>query len=463
MVTFDAEMNNNGVRSPVRVIRLDDLDPLPRRAAASPHGAQAAAWVAPPIVDTPSPIGGGVVSTPGLDQALPLSPNRAPRAPRPGPHLQAVPAEEGMPRLPKGEVLTWPVSFQGSAQDYARLCLGNAWRMLLSGGLYWPWARVRSQRYLMRHTVVAGHAMDYHEPPEQLLPRFALVICLLLGVAGAWAGSPLAGMLALSAGVAVWPLLVFMSLNQRVAHVSWARRRLGFEGLCQDVYDALWAPLAGGCALTWLLMAATLWQRPQGWLAWGGALALWLLALPGFVWAWLHFRQVHLRLGPLHLRWQASRLAMQTLFVRTLAWALLTGALSLGLAAMVLAGMLWVRSRAGLAWQAALFTVVAAGVALAVRPYLQARLQNLVWNHSGNRYLRFRSRLSVAGHVRMQCRHALLLVLTLGLYWPWAVVATRRMRAQALVVHARVDTQVLLAHWPTHAAAMASRTPATLL
>jgi len=89
-------------------------------------------------------------------------------------------------------------------------------------------------------------------------------------------------------------------------------------------------------------------------------------------------------------------------------------------------------------------------VCAAVMPYVQARLQNLVWNKTGNRYLRIRSKLPVADFVQLQCRHALLLVLTAGLYWPWAVMATRRMRTHAVTVWSRVDTEVLKANWPVH-------------
>jgi uncharacterized membrane protein YjgN (DUF898 family) len=362
----------------------------------------------------------------------------------------ALPDEPGLPRLPRGVVTSWPVRFKAEPNEFGRLWLQNLLLIALTGGLYLPWARVRSQRFLMRHTHVAGHRLDYHEPATRLLPRYGLALCLVLGVAGAWAGSPLAGMLALSLALSVWPLLMFMSLNQRLAHISWGRQRLAFDARCQDVYRAMWAPLAGGGALAWLLMAAAIVSRPAGWLGWVLALALWLLALPTFVWAWFRFRQTHVRLGPLRLVWQGTRPAVQMVLVRTLVWAMLTSVVSAGLGAVVLAAVLRLRGQVQAAEQVTLALVCLLAVGAAVLPYAQARLQNLVWNKSGNRYLRFRSKLSVSGYVALQCRQALLVVLTLGLYWPWAVVASRRMRSHALQVCARVDADVLKAHWPAH-------------
>lgn len=450
-------MHNSGVRSAVRVIRLDEFKPRQApQPPAPPVEELEPEWSSLPPVFWPDPIGSvrsRALFVPqegeteqGEDDGIELaSPTLSPAS--------TVPAAAGgkIPRLPNGVVTSWPLRFQGSETEYARLWAINLLWTVLTLGLYWPWARVRTQRYLMRHTMVAGHVLDYHEPPTHLLPRYLMGLGLTLGVAGAWAGgSMLAGMLALSLALAVWPLFVFMSLTHRMAHISWAHRRLAFDASCEAVYRAMWRPLVGGAAVAWVCMAAAILRHPGSWVAWGVAVSLWGLAMPAFVWTWYLFRQRHLRLGPMHLLWKASRAAVAMMFLRITVWAMLTTIFSLGVAAMVLAGVLVVRGRLAMSLQAELLFMAALAVCAAVQPYAQARLQNLVWNKSGNRYLRFRSKLSIADFVLLQCKHACLLVLTLGLYWPWAVVATRRMRAQSLTVWSRVDADVLKAHWPAH-------------
>ena len=77
-----------------------------------------------------------------------------------------------------------------------------------------------------------------------------------------------------------------------------------------------------------------------------------------------------------------------------------------------------------------------------------ARGHKLVWNRTGNRHVRVRCRLRVPAIVRMQRRHGLLLLLTLGLYWPWAQIQARRVRLNATVLQTRVGVAVLAAHWP---------------
>ena len=352
-----------------------------------------------------------------------------------------------LPRMPAGKVASLPVTFAGRPGEYARLWLVNLFLTLLTCGFYAPWARVRAQRYFLRRTLVAGECMDYHASPSGLLPRYVLTCGLVAGVAGAWAGSRLAGMVALSLALAVLPLLVYMNLTHRVAHISWAMRRLSFDGRFQGVYQALWAPLAGGGLVAWLLMAALAWNQPGGWFAWGMVAALWGLAMPTFVWVYFQYRQHHLVMGPVRLMWKAERMAVVMLFIRTLAWLATVSMMVVGLGAVVLAGVLTLKGRVSTLVLVSCLSALGGLVMSAVLPYAQARLQNLVWSKTGNRYLRFRSRLSVQRYVALQMRSAVLLVLTLGLYWPWAVVAARRMRTEALVVWARVETDVLKANW----------------
>lgn len=461
-------MHNSGVRSAVRVIRLDEFDP---RQAARPEaprpGELEPEWSSLPPVSWPDPIGSvrsrapfSVVGgeTAALDEEAEDDGIDPVVAPAPSAQTQSAVASGKIPRLPNGVVTSWPLRFQGSETEYARLWAVNLLWTLLSLGLYLPWARVRSQRYLMRHTKVAGHVLDYHEPAAKLLPRYLMGLGLLLGVTGAWAGgSTLAGMLALSLALAVWPLFVFMSLSHRMAHISWAHRRLAFDAGREDVYRAMWRPLVGGAAVAWLCMAATILRNPGGWIAWGLAVSLWLFAMPAFVWTWYLFRQRHLRLGPMHLLWKASRAAVAMMFLRITVWAALTSIFSLGVMAMAVAGVLVMRGRLSLSVQSGLLLMATLAVCAAVQPYAQARLQNLVWNKSGNRYLRFRSKLPIADYVALKCKHALLLVVTLGLYWPWAVIAARRMRTQSLTVWSRVDADVLKAHWPPHEGAVTGK------
>ena len=326
-------MNSSAVRSSARVFRLVDLDSVRDDVEPTPVENET-----PPVVEGvrlaplrwPEPIGSG----PAAANADQVKPGQV----KPQVQLR-VKVHAPLPRMPKGQMATLPVSFSGRPTEYARLWFRNVILVLLSLGLYAPWARVHTQRYFLRRTQVAGECLDYHADPAALLPRYVLTGGLVAGVIGAWAGSRLAGMMALSLALAVVPLLVYMTLTHRVAHISWAGRRLQFDGRCQGVYQAMWAPLTGACLVAWLLMATLAWNRPGGWFAWGVVAALWGMAVPTFVWVYFQYRQHHLVLGPVRLLWQGHRMAVATLFVKTLAWFAMVCMLTAGLGAIVLAAV----------------------------------------------------------------------------------------------------------------------------
>ncbi|MCZ8257632.1 MAG: DUF898 family protein, partial [Polaromonas sp.] len=80
-----------------------------------------------------------------------------------------------------------------------------------------------------------------------------------------------------------------------------------------------------------------------------------------------------------------------------------------------------------------------------VKPYATARFQDLVWTRTGNVSLRFISRLSFRSLLWVTLKNWFLIVLTLGLYWPFAAVALARIRLEAVTVKTRVSPDTLIA------------------
>lgn len=369
---------------------------------------------------------------------------------------QALPwrGADALPRLAHGGIDTWPVAFTGTDAAYARLWFQGLLLSLLTLGVYLPWARIACRRYLLQHTRVAGQPLDDVRSPWALLVRQGLVLSLLGGVVLAGSDAVVMGLGAATLGLAVWPMLQLVGLSQRVQHTTWARRHLGFEADVLDIYQVLGLPLAGVALLVWSWLAVAWLGHAVGWVLWGMALGGCLLATPAWCWAWLHFRQSRLCLGPVRMRWRLGPDTISSLMLQALGAALLILCFNLGLAAMCLGGLLWWQGGQGLAaggWGWCVPALLALCVLASlgwVLPLAHARLHKLVWNRTGSRHLRVRCRLRVPAMVRMQRRHGLLLVLTLGLYWPWAQIQARRMRLNATVLQARVGVATLTAHWP---------------
>ena len=89
--------------------------------------------------------------------------------------------------------------------------------------------------------------------------------------------------------------------------------------------------------------------------------------------------------------------------------------------------------------------VVTLALLVMIKPYAVSRLQNLVWNHTRSDTLQFHSDLRYAAMLRLTVKNWLLVLLTLGLYWPFAAIAMTRLRVEAVSVTSLVDPDMLIA------------------
>jgi uncharacterized membrane protein YjgN (DUF898 family) len=80
-----------------------------------------------------------------------------------------------------------------------------------------------------------------------------------------------------------------------------------------------------------------------------------------------------------------------------------------------------------------------------------AGLQNLAWNHTESSQLRFASRVRVGALTRLKIKNLLLVVVTLGLYRPFAVVAVTRMHLETVEARTSGDVDAWLASATTSA------------
>jgi uncharacterized membrane protein YjgN (DUF898 family) len=82
-------------------------------------------------------------------------------------------------------------------------------------------------------------------------------------------------------------------------------------------------------------------------------------------------------------------------------------------------------------------TIVAAGGG--IKAYFIAGLQNLVWSRTAADGLQIESHLRWGAFWLLNLKNWVLMILTLGLYWPFAVVAMTRLRLQAVQLKTCLD------------------------
>lgn len=344
-----------------------------------------------------------------------------------------------------------PIEFTGSGSEYFRIWIVNLLLLLLTLGLYWPWAKVRRQRYFWGNTLVDGDPLGFHGDPKQMFKGWALVGVLFLLYNWASSFSAVAGLVAFVALAALWPALWRSSMAFRMANTSWRGLRFRFVGSLRDAYLAHLPPFLVVLPMVLLSVAVPedADQALPDWLTWAfsASFVLLLLSLPWLLWRLKAYQHRHYALGPLQTDFRATlgsfyRLAAKPFLLVAamlvfMAMAIVLTFGSFGALGAQWAQFLWVLPLLVFAFWLLIF--------LGLGPWITTRLQNLVWTKTGNGQMRFISQLRFRDMLWLSLKNALLIGVTLGLYWPFAKVAMARLRLEAVHLRTVTDMQALLA------------------
>ncbi len=283
------------------------------------------------------------------------------------------------------------------------------------------------------------------------------VLVSLYSVAGSF--SALAGVVALIAVALLWPALWHSSLRFRLANTGWRGLRFVFEGHRAGAYRAM-LPIFG---IALVFVVISLWlpglqpeapattsnppaaarEEPSGALLFALG-AIWLLALLGAPWVlWLMRRYQHT---------SYAFAGERTRFLVTLqSWYLLF-LLGAGVALLSALGLMVVSAMLASLTRVFGMVAVLAGLLLGfiafqalLLPWFVVRMQNLVWSGTRSARLAFESTLSFQRFAGLCVKNWLLILVTLGLYFPFAAVAAARMRLEAVSVLSDVDPALLVA------------------
>ncbi len=328
---------------------------------------------------------------------------------------------------------TLALSFTGDGKEYFRIWVVNLLLTLATLGIYSAWAKVRRLQYFDRNTHLAGATFDFHGNPKAVLVGRLMSVVLLAAYHYAFGFSTTFGLAVIAALLLAFPYLMRGALRFRLGNTTYRGLRLGFDGSVGQAYLA-WLPPALAFLLPGVLLA--LYPTQPGWAA--AVLPLYL------AWPLMHarirrFQHAHLLFGDQHSTYalRARRFYRPYLVAGALALLVVfaTGAVTAFVGIAAGAGKIG-------AQVAALFTSVAAVyvVYLLAGPYMVVRVSNMAWSHTAFPGIRFRSTLPARGFMKLQTKNALLTILTLGLYRPFAVVKVYRFRLAHM--HIEVDGDI---------------------
>jgi len=368
-----------------------------------------------------------------------LAADAAAEAPAVPPPREAAPAERRL-----------PIQFTGSGAEYFRIWLLHLLLIVVTLGLYLPFAKARRIRYLHANTWVDGDALAFHGDPWKMFRGFLVLVALfgVYGIGGRF--SPLAGYVAFLGLCVLWPALWRAGQQFRLANTSWRGLRMAFRGDLADAYSAF------GIAIWPLVLMIGVQQFARAmldgsvavsmrWVNWvAGSMAviggigtlLYVVLLPLALAKVKAYQHNHYQIGNQRLQMQVKTRRFYGLALKSAAIvvlpALAVGALFLlppVRAAFAAGGKTWlggaVVGALGLAYLLAF---------MLVGPYFNARMQNLVWTHSASEQIRFGSALRFRSLAWLTAKNWLLTLLTLGLYRPFAAVNTWKLRIEAISI-----------------------------
>jgi uncharacterized membrane protein YjgN (DUF898 family) len=181
-----------------------------------------------------------------------------------------------------------------------------------------------------------------------------------------------------------------------------------------------------------------------------GVMLMSLVVAPWLLWNLKQYQHNHYALASLQTTFKATLGSFYKVFFKTLGVMLLAAVV----AAAMLAAVFFVAKPGSAMGKAGMAMIVIAGVLgffasliamfVVVKPYFTSRMQNLVWTRTGNASVRFRSELGFRAMLWLTVKNWLLVIVTLGFYWPFAAVALARIRLEAVTVKSRVSPDMLV-------------------
>lgn len=350
---------------------------------------------------------------PGLPPALPpdLPPELPPESP-PAP-----------PPLPPATVVE-PLRFTGNGAEYFRIWIVNLALSILTLGIYSAWAKARRLRWFHGHTQLAGSSFAYHGEPIAILKGRLIAAALLAIYVVAGHIDPLysIGVLVLLALAAPWLIVRARMFALRMS--SWRGVRFDFVPDYAGSYREI-----------------------------GGALLLAILSL-GLAFPWFVYRRWRFVITRSQFGAQPFNLGADSgPFFRVGYLTMLVGVLAIYGAGFVLAilmagAMMASGSRPGPGIEVVLFLLFALvflPVQLGIGAYYQAGILNAAYGTSSLGPHRIHCRLRAGALFKLYLTNTFGILLTLGLYTPFAQLRMAQMMAGALAIEFDGDPAVLAA------------------
>ena len=320
-----------------------------------------------------------------------------------------------------------PLVFTGTGAEYFRIWVVNAVLSIVTIGIYSAWAKVRKSSYFLRNTRLLGDGFEFTADPLAILRGRLIALALLGFYTFAYDFSLAVGLVASLTLLMLAPLLFASAMSFRLRNTRWRAMRFAFTATRGDAYRAV-------------LVVVGLWISAGVAAALGGersvllVVATTLLLLP-----WMHhrmkaFQHRHVAFGGHASGFRSAVVRFYFTYLIAGLILLLSGVVGALLSNMSLVFALFGSAKSLGPMGVVVGILVAALGCLCVWPYFAARTQRIVWERTTLGPFSFRTTIAFRTLLPIALKNFVLIVVSAGLYWPFASIAWARYRLGSMSI-----------------------------
>jgi uncharacterized membrane protein YjgN (DUF898 family) len=328
-------------------------------------------------------------------------------------------ATDAPPAPQEKSVSTEYFEFTGSGGEYFRIWIVNLLLSIVTLGIYSAWAKVRRLRYFYGSTQIAGSSFEYHGDPINILKGRLIAVALLIPYSFASKVSPILGGLFAVLFLVALPFIVVRSRRFQTRMSSWRNIRFDFVG---RYGTAAWTYIG----LT-LLVPFTLG-----------------LIIPYQMYARQKFLLGEAKMGATHVTFNAGAGRYYIAYLKAAGTLIGTAIVSAIIVTMAFGGnvaeLYGGESNVGdNIFAGVLLACVIIGGYLMAFAFVQAGMTNAAYGELGIDRHEIKCDVSPIRLAGIYLTNIVFIVLTLGLYTPWAKVRLARYQLESMRVHVYGD------------------------
>lgn len=128
------------------------------------------------------------------------------------------------------------IQFKGDGTEYFKIWIVNVLLCIVTIGIYYPWAKVRTRRYFYANTEYANRYFDYHATGKQLFLGYLIGVFILFALQILGSILPTIGLILPVVLFAFIPWIIMRSLKFNMRMTSFSNVRFSFKGNLKPAY-----------------------------------------------------------------------------------------------------------------------------------------------------------------------------------------------------------------------------------